>query len=693
MADYIRLSELTFPNDEDCTAPVWSAVEGAVIQQFNIQPFGEIKDVAHPSFKYVQSSKHKDRFEVLAHHQRFKSTVEVVENRDRPEALGPIEVDVLRFMNLSYPHLGLLIGGMGGGKSTTVRYLLKNHLSDTTVVYCDLDPNPKIAVESPEWAAKLLSEYVSPQVQRLVLPAEEFTRAWTWGMSNSDENPHHAKSVLSGAITRLRRELEDKWIEESSEAITIRKQCHEAICKDHQEFLTYLAFLIDYYLSVKCSNDRGRFLLVLDNIDPLPPTLQYELLRCASRLQESAQCKVLVAMRPMTYSRNLQVANRTAEFIEHLGPDALDLIQTRVESLVFKANLSQIRVKMKDENGDDLEVGEPEIKYWINQVLMSAKQTGVSHSGEHGAREFIEGVCNNSLRSALVLAPQLFTSAVVPFVLAGTPPHRSDQSPRIRSHELVRALMTGRRSCFRAVHAPIVDSVFDLGKDASYVSLLCKVRLLKKLDVSGTGVLALEQLREHLLIFGIPDQAILEGVNSIIAQTKRLAWSDSVVEYKSFAEAPASKIKIADAGRFYVRTAIINLEYVQEAHVDAPLPPSAVLRGYQNTKFADRVTSLHLFIRHLHDVDRREVLRGLAMHRGQEYLDIYGAELVSACMAKALARQVLSVGRAMLAGKVGQRFMVEVEQALRPWREMENFFDYEDRDILSKLKELQAGAA
>ena len=72
MVDYIRLSELTFPNDEDCTAPVWSAVESAVIQQFNIRPFGEIKDVTHPSFKYVQSSKRKDRFEVLAHHKRFQ---------------------------------------------------------------------------------------------------------------------------------------------------------------------------------------------------------------------------------------------------------------------------------------------------------------------------------------------------------------------------------------------------------------------------------------------------------------------------------------------------------------------------------------------------------------------------------------------------------------------------------------------
>jgi hypothetical protein len=333
MADYLRLSDVAFANEEECSAPVWTEVEDAVVTQFKIRPFGTIKEISHPHFRYVQSSKRKDRFDILAHHKRFTSTVEIIEPKDEPEKLGPIEADVLRFMSLTYPHLGVLVGGMGGGKSTTVKYLLARHLPNVTAVYCDLDPNPKIAVESPEWAARLLSQYLSPAVEALTKPSEEFKTAWTWGMSNNDNSPHHAKGVLAAASTRLRRELEDDWIAETPEAVAIRKLCHAEIHADQQEYLTYLAFLIDYHLSVHCNDDRGRFILVLDNIDPLPPKLQYELLRCASRLQESAQCKVLVAMRPMTYSRNLQAANRTADFIEHLGPDALDLISVRVESL------------------------------------------------------------------------------------------------------------------------------------------------------------------------------------------------------------------------------------------------------------------------------------------------------------------------------------------------------------------------
>ncbi len=692
MTDYIRLSDVTFANDEDCSAPIWTAVEDAIVDQFNIRPFGAIADVSHPSFRYVRSSKRKDRFDVLAQHQRFRSTLEVVEATGEFSLLGPIETDVLRFMKLTYPHLGVLVGGMGGGKSTTVRYLLANHLQEAAHVYCDLDPNPQVAIESPDWAARLLAQQLSPAVEALIAPSEEFTSAWTWGLSNSDDRPHHAKGVLSTAKTKLRRELDDDWLLPSPAAIKIRKECHEIIHKDYQEFLTYLAFLIDYHLTVKCGGDRSKFLLVLDNIDPLPPLLQYELLRCASRLQESAQCKVLLAMRPMTYSKNLQAAHRTIDFIEHLGPDALDLIQSRIDNLVFKADLSAIRVKMKDETGTDVEIGETEIKHWIQQVLHTARQVGSPLSGEPSAREFIEGVCNNSLRSALLLAPRLFTSSVVPFVLSATNANRSPVHTRIRGHEIVRAILTGRRSCFHSSHALVVDSLFDLGRTASTISLLCKIRLLKRLDTSGTGALQMEQLRDHVSIFGISDSAILDGINAIIAQNKRLAWSDMVVEYSSLAQLPASTLKISDAGRFYVRRAILNLEYVQETHLDAPLPTSAVMRDYQNNRFSDRITSLRLFLRHLHDVDKKEVQRALSMQRGAEYAEVYGPELITSTISLAIARQVLNVGKAMLGGRINSRIASDMEESLSPWSEMENLLAHEDRDIVGKLKAFQSGS-
>jgi 2'-hydroxyisoflavone reductase len=130
--------------------------------------------------------------------------------------------------------------------------------------------------------------------------------------------------------------------------------------------------------------------------------------------------------------------------------------------------------------------------------------------------------------------------------------------------------------------------------------------------------------------------------------------------------------------------------WVPETHLDAPLPPSVPLRDYQNSRFYDRVTSLRLFLRHLRDIDRKEVLRALAMQRAQPYFDVYGAELITAAMIRALARQVLNVGKAMQSTKAGQKFAGDVERAVQSWREIEDFVEHEDRDIVSKLSELQA---
>lgn len=687
MTDLHRIADDHFKDDDDCPAPLWTAVEDAVEEQFKVRPFSQIKDLNHPKFFYLQSKQRRERFEILSQHHRFKSEVERSSPTDCPSELGPVEVDIWRFLRLTQPHLAVLVGGMGGGKSTTLRYVLNKYNCSGVAIYCDLDPNIEVSVETTAWAARILSQYLSPEISKLIGPNTQFTSVWTWAMSIDDGHPHHARYVLADAQTILQRELEGRWLDESSEAIAIRKKAHESIHKDPQEFLSYLALLVDYYLSVTCKGDRGRFTIVLDNVDPLPPRLQYEILRCASRFQESAQCKLLVAMRPMTYSKNLQAANRTVSVIEHLGPEALELIESRINTLVLAADLSKVQVKVRDDESRELLIGEPEARYWIEQILAVARQGTFPHREQNSARQFIEGVCNNSLRSALILAPKLFTSSAIPFVLQNEPGGgRSLGLNKIRAHDLVRAAMIGRKSCFRSNQGRVIDNIFDLGREATKQSVTCKLRLLKRLDAADNGVLTIEQLRDHLAIFDIPDESILDGINSIIAQTKRLAWSDSLTRYDSFADAPASRIQIADAGRFYVRAAINSLEYVQESHLDAPVPTSALIKEYSTNRFSDRITALRLFLQHLHDKDKREVLIALAMQKGLEYYTTYSDMLISTSMIASISRQVNNVGRSILAGKIGQMFRSEIEAALGPWIGIEQWLEREDADILSKLR-------
>jgi len=54
---------------------------------------------------------------------------------------------------------------------------------------------------------------------------------------------------------------------------------------------------------------------------------------------------------------------------------------------------------------------------------------------------------------------------------------------------------------------------------------------------------------------------------------------------------------------------------------------------------------------------------------------------------------VLHVGKAMLASRVGQMFRSDIDNALRHWREIENFLDHKDKDMRTKLALVHVAAA
>jgi len=686
MLDCIRVSESFEHASGDQPCKIWAAIERIVEKRRGIKPFDQIKNIDTPLFQYLPSTRSIERRDILSQHQKFRATVEVegdVETHTPP--IGPVEDDVVRFARSCQPHLGVLVGGMGCGKSTTLKYLSSAHLSDIEIRYCDLDSTIPSNSDPSDAAAKLLAQYLAVKINDLIPPEDEFTKMWTWGMSFADTDAHSAKYVLADSQSALRRELGAGWLGESEEGIRIRKECHKEIQADPGRYLTYLALAIDYYLTVVCADKRGSVLILLDNVDPLPPRLQYELLRCASRVQEAARCKLLVALRPLTYSKNLQAANRTVDVIGHIGPTAFDLIEARVQRLIIETDMPSLQLRITDDAGSERVVGQGEIKLWIKEVVDSIRHQTTTMGPEVSARKFLEGICNNSLRNALVVAPKLFGSPVIPFSMPmAATTARGTASTRIKSHDLIRAMLIGWHSHFENKQGRVTDNIFDLGRGASCASLTCKVRILKKLASAANGIVALEELRDHLATFGYRDATVLDGINAVIMQTKRLAWSDLVVQYESFSDAPTSKLEITDGGRFYVAHAILNLEYVQEVHLDVPLPRHAILGQYHNNRFSDRIRSLYLFMRHLQDEDRREVLNVLARQGGVEYTAVYGKALFSSQMAEALGRQVMKVGRAM-ATKAGERFQHEIEEGLIPWGQIEQLTAREEGEILRKL--------
>jgi hypothetical protein len=231
----------------------------------------------------------------------------------------------------------------------------------------------------------------------------------------------------------------------------------------------------------------------------------------------------------------------------------------------------------------------------------------------------------------------------------------------------------------------VTDNLFDLGEEVSATSCTSKVRLLKKLAAANNDIANIGDIRTHLKAFGYDEQIILETVNSIMAQSKRLAWSDSVARYQSLDGFQNTKLKLSKAGRFYIEYAMFNLEYVQGVHVDVILPPDATVK-HDPRNFSERLRSLELFIRYLHEQDKQEVKRMLLSNAATEYNSIYSASLFSLEIIDALARQVQNVGRSLLHNISRSDSREEIENTLTRWLDLRETTRRDSAQLIQKLE-------
>jgi len=695
----VRMHQVFHHDNGHSSSVHWKALKQRVAQQFKIEPFAQVDDNRAPGFRYLNSTQSTDRFEIREGDAPYTATADWSPDLAQllPADAGPVEQDVAGFMLDERPDLGVLIGGMGSGKSTTLRQMTDWLAPSVRVHYLNCDKKAHDP-EHPPPALELLVRFLSPLADDLVDTEVEFGPCWDWALRQYGRaevgDAHSATDALNPAVAELKRRYGADWRRSDAEAIELRRtHLHALVTTDAASRLEYIAMRLDYHLTVACADARNRLCIVLDNVDPLPPRLQRDLLLRSSEFQLNARCKVMLAMRPLTYSlTHEQRATRTVKVIQHIGPPALDLIEDRIVRLIETADLPALKLRVQSAGTPERELTQQDFKAWVRQVLAdirASRPAGGSRAHGPSASDFIEGLCNNSLRSALLVAEKVFGSPNLPMVLPDEPagadgPHTT----LLKNHEIIRAVLLGKHAHFASDMSRVTDNIFDLGDATGCASPTCKYRILKELaSAPGRGILTLDEIVERLRAFGYDTQTLLEAVNGVISQVKRLAWSDRVTVYTSLTEPPGSRLSISRAGRFYVDQAIYSLEYVQEVHVDVLIPEDIAGASYNHRHFADRVKSLYRFVRHVHEVDLAEVRQAMSDPTARaRYRDTYGALLFSSEMARAMANQVQKIGGSILRRpRLDERTRYQTDEALRDWLSLDALNAQEDQDVLLAL--------
>jgi hypothetical protein len=595
-------------------------------------------------------------------------------NRDD---IGPSERSLLHYFNSTTREMTTMIGDLGSGKSTTLAYVLSTLLDkDRTVLLHDFNTyQPQTTTSETEVERAMLgylADVFAAVVRRLLKPSEEYERAWTWAMG-VEVAEHPSVLALEQAFAHLRETLGDDWQGQTPSAIAERKVAASKLRGDPSTLLRYQLMLLDFYTSVQCDGDGRRLIVIFDNLDPLPPNYQRFLFDRCIRLSNYAPFKFVLAMRPATFKRRIEThaGFTTYNMIHHCGPSLQSVLTARIAQIVNASDEDLLRIvapvtlpfSVRIE-GSDVHVGPNQVRAFCANIMNAFES---SSNGPSDSPSIIDGVAGNSLRLGLLLAGKVFSANVLPLrdLLDAAP------KPKLfRRHEIDRCVLLRGWHCYTPAENRVVDNVFDTGVGTAGAkgNLTCKLRLLYFLQRHRGAGATLGRADFFLRLFGYPTETVLAAVNAVLVSPRRLAISNNVLYVPTISGLESIQLQITPAGSYYIDHAIKSLEYVQEVHYASELPAQLVIE-HDPKNFRDRVRSLSLFLAYLADLDQGEVKTFIAESRTQEYIDVFGSDLVSLTIARSIEPALKRVADAIARNRRSVD-VYDIQSAIIDWQSM-----------------------
>lgn len=642
---------------------------------------------------YIQSKSQICRFHLLAAHTRYKAPDNYV--APRPD-LGPVERDILSFaVSETAPRLLVLVGEMGSGKTTTLRYLVDSFLAshatikhpsgggrvirDRMLVHIDFDKFLKRFEadrrETPTGVdersvlrdtaiEEQLADRLEAELTDQLEPPEEFADMWTWAFSRQDYNEHPALICLADIREKLRARHPHTWRTSAEDVVKSRMDLFYGRYPemDLLHKLLYQLLRIDYITTAWYGGRSSSFLIVFDNLDPLPPVDQHRIVLTALRVGEISNCRIILSLRPLTYVSRLQGAQTVVELVEHAGPDAIDLIQSRIRTHIDALSDSLLGERLRVAAGSPargaapLEVtqhsdgewyvhtalGETPmrvIRGWLDGVSRTLGRNlspNAQTAGQPSLRYFLAGVSGYSLRTALLLSQKIAATHLLSQEEIGHRLGREGQSV-LSDWEGIRAMLLARRDVYIPMRNRVIDNVFTAGHDGRRGDALCKLRILQALanEPGAAKARTLNELRFYISLFEYDEVVLLDALNALVAQTKRLCWCTSTVYLENLSWYGNDEIHLAAAGGFYLNYAVRSFDYVVEMARALQFARGAPVDG----TLTDLSRMLRQFVIELAEADKADVLTAKGLNRLRSYKEVAGVTPLTVPVGESLYRK------------------------------------------------------
>jgi len=502
----------------------------------------------------------------------------------------------------------VLVGGIGTGKSTTLRQLIgvvreqPRMCSAATAVDGKCLDSPiildlniaDIIGESgrrgvdKERAKLQLGEFWNITASRIaqmfsgVQSFEDEVLFWMWALENGSLREHsrlihrwlneHEHQIRALAATEPYR----GWSLDTLSQYLERQRADLMTRLADKDLVWYRVFQLAHGLTDKSRLPCRCRYVFLDNIDQLEPQVQRDVVDFIILLSDVLHARTIIAIRPLTWSRSVH-AHMLVRTQNHFSPALRDVLVARLKRLGRQPQ------------------AQTELLTYLRGLVLAFTAPNTIWG------DLFEATSGLSVRFAIRNFLNLIQSPLLPSLSSS-----GDPLGQMRASEIARAFFFGEGE---NVLYDNLENLYALGTDMRREYRLIKARVLDYLiRTCDLGATEVDQLASMLGKFGYTNTAILKALNDLLIPTRPLLWSQEGHQLGGLSS--QARIAVTPIGRGYHANLFGQLYYDEVC----------IAKSRSEVVPLERVFAFHA---ELWEQDKHEIRQAIRKHGPGFYRSLY----------------------------------------------------------------------
>ena len=324
---------------------------------------------------------------------------------------------------------------------------------------------------------------------------------------------------------------------------------------DDLEPLSYKLRLVSYLLAFtqesKSSKKGVDFIILLDNIDRFPDTVQMELLNIVFSFSIKLPIKILMPMRLTTFGKIKGNGSYNFAVFENTGQQPIHILSLRLRHCIHNMKDYAVSTTITPSNI-------PRVRQKLEFVLNSINESPVNDRFSN----FFTAIAGNSIRRGLGLSERFFINTAIRY-----------NTDHLFKDDFLRSLLISENSSGKfSIEDRLVNNLFCSLNDGGENTML-NIRILQILYFfkESSLVCKMNVLLSHVALFDEYSNAqILDAINDLIFYPRRLAYVEGVNDYTdqdNLFKSMNDVINITYSGTEYLNTLLLNVVYLQHSFI------------------------------------------------------------------------------------------------------------------------------